>query len=106
MGEVLPRDDESLLITLDRVEALEASRVVLVGGAETTQADGSKLRLDGLRVRVTPRVNAVSRTLVLDLPELLSSFEGFGAKVELGIPFLRAAGIPLPEALSLTSLSI
>merc|ERR1712032_1083053 len=48
----------------------------------------------------------VSRMLVFDTPELLSSFEGFGARLEVGLPFLRGAGLPLPEALRLSRLQV
>jgi len=98
--EYLP--EGTLRVQLVAVEALEAGRLVLVADAEVSQADGSILRLKGLRVRTRPR--AQSNLLVLDLPELISTFEGFGAKLEVGLPFLRAAGIPLPECLRLSSL--
>ena len=59
-----------------------------------------------MRVRTTPRVNAAQKLVVLDRPELVSAFEGFGAKVEVGLPFLRAAGVPLPPDVALTSLAV
>ena len=40
------------------------------------------------------------------MPELESSFEGFGAKLEVGLPFLRAAGVPLPPDAVLTSITV
>ena len=43
---------------------------------------------------------------VLDAPELLTTFEGFGATLEVGLPFLRGAGIPLPAALTLSALDV
>ena len=42
----------------------------------------------------------------VDRPELVSSFEGFGAKVEIGLPFLRAAGVPLPPDVKLTRVTV
>lgn len=95
-----------MVVTLVSVEPPQAGRVVLVADAEALQADGTTLRLSGMRVRCTPKVGSAGRLLVLDRPELLSSFEGFGAKLEVGLPFLRAAGVPLPEDLRLTSLSV
>ena len=37
---------------------------------------------------------------------MISSFEGFGAKLEVGLPFLRGAGIPLPDGLTLDALEV
>jgi len=88
------------------VEAPQAGRLVLVADAEATQADGSVLRLNGMRVRTRPRASVGASLIVLDSPELVSSFEGFGAKVELGLPFLRAAGVPLPPDVSITRLHV
>lgn len=101
IGAALPRDSESLQINLVRVEALEANRIVLVADAEATQSDGNRVQLRGMRVRTAPRASAGQRLVLLDRPELMSSFEGFGAKLEVGLPFLRAAGIPLPDAISI-----
>lgn len=105
IGEALPRDRQNLVVKLVRVEAPQDGRIVLVADAEAAQPDGTVIRLSGMRVRCTPRASKTSRLLVLDRPELVSSFSGFGAKVELGLPFLRAAGLPLPDDLSLTSLT-
>lgn len=103
IGEALPRDRSGLVINLVSVEPPQAGKLVLVADAEATQSDGSVVRLSGMRVRSTPRVSAAEgNLLVLDRPELVSSFEGFGAKVELGLPFLRAAGVPLPPDVRLT----
>jgi len=107
IGEVLPDSSSGpLLVTLTKVEALEGGRIVLVADAEGQRADGSTLSLQGMRVRVRPLASPASKVLVLDSPELLSSFEGFGAKLEVGLPFLRAAGLPLPQPLSLTKLVV
>ena len=106
IGEALPRDRSALVVTLVSVEPPQAGRLVLVADAEATQADGNVVRLSGMRVRCTPIVGSAGRLLVLDRPELLSSFEGFGAKLEVGLPFLRAAGLPLPDDLKLTSLRV
>ena len=106
IGEALPRDRSALVVSLVRVEAPQDGKLVLVADAEATQADGNVLRLSGMRIRTTPRADAASRLVVLDRPELLSSFEGFGAKVEVGLPFLRAAGVPLPDDISLSSLVV
>jgi len=103
MGEVLPRDS-SLKIDLTRVEALQEGRVVLQADAEATAADGSVRTLQGMRVRTFVRLSG--GMVLLDSPELVSSFEGFGAKIELGLPFLRGAGIPVPEPLRLSSLVV
>lgn len=103
MGEVLPRDS-SLKIDLTRVEALQEGRVVLQADAEATAADGSVRSLQGMRVRTYVRLS--QGMILLVSPELVSSFEGFGAKLELGLPFLRGAGIPVPEPLRLSSLVI
>ena len=69
-------------------------------------ADGTRTELEGLRVRSLVKVNKIERLLVLDMPELLSTFEGFGAKLEVGLPFLRGAAIPLPELLELSSFEV
>ena len=106
IGEVLPREYESLVFDLRRVEALQRGRVVLEADAAATQTDGTVTRLQGLRVRTSVRLDKVSNMVLLDSPELISSFEGFGAKIELGLPFLRGAGIPLPEPLRLSSIVV
>eukprot|EP00908_Phaeocystis_cordata_P020345 Transcript_32011.p1 GENE.Transcript_32011~~Transcript_32011.p1 ORF type:complete len:383 (-),score=124.97 Transcript_32011:202-1350(-) len=103
IGEVLPRDS-SLRFDLTRVEALQEGRVVLQADAEATAADGTRTTLQGLRVRTFVRLS--QGMILLVSPELVSSFEGFGAKVELGLPFLRGAGIPVPEPLRLRSLLV
>lgn len=103
IGQVLPRDD-SLKIDLTRVEALQNGRVVLQADAEATAADGSVRSLQGMRVRTFVRLS--EGMILLVSPELVSSFEGFGAKVELGLPFLRGAGIPVPAPLRLSELVI
>ena len=59
-----------------------------------------------MRVRTRVRVGEAGRLVVLDSPELLSTFEGFGATLEEGLPFLRGAGIPLPAALTLSALDV
>lgn len=108
MGEVLPADS-SLKIDLTRVEALQEGRVVLQADAEATAADGSVRTLQGMRVRTFVRLSgggATQQQIFLDRPELVSSFEGFGAKVELGLPFLRGAAIPVPKPLRLRSLVV
>ena len=104
IGEALPRDRSALQINLVSVEAPQKGRLVLVADAEVTQSDGRIVRLSGMRVRTTPKADG--SLLVLDRPELVSSFEGFGAKLEVGLPFLRAAGIPLPDDLKLTGLRV
>lgn len=106
IGEALPRDRSGLVINLVRVEPPTRGRLVLVADAEATQSDGSVVRLQGMRVRTTPRASTAERMVLLDTPELVSSFEGFGAKLEVGLPFLRAAGIPLPRDISITSLTV
>jgi hypothetical protein len=111
IGEILPRDASGLRITLKSVELDESDggRLVLVADAEAApQADGRLLSLQGLRVRTKPRVptDGSRRLLVLDRPELLSTVEGFGAKVEVGLPFLLAAGVPLPEDVALTEIAV
>ena len=95
------------MIRLVSVEPPQDGRLVLVADAEATQADGAVMRLSGMRVRTTPRVSAgQANLLVLDRPELVSSFEGFGAKVEVGLPFLRAAGVPLPPDVRLERVTV
>ena len=79
-------------------------RQVLQADAEATAADGSVRSLQGMRVRTYVRLS--QGMILLVSPELVSSFEGFGAKLELGLPFLRGAGIPVPEPLRLSSLVI
>lgn len=108
IGEALPRDRSGLVIKLVSVESPASDgRLVLVADAEATQSDGSVVSLNGMRVRCTPRVSLTdANLLVLDRPELVSSFEGFGAKVEVGLPFLRAAGVPLPPDVKLTRVSV
>jgi len=106
IGETLPRDASSLKINLVRVESLAAGRIVLVADADALKEDGTTLELRGMRVRTTPRASAGQRLILLDKPELVSSFEGFGAKVEVGLPFLRAAGIPLPDAVSIDRITV
>ena len=106
IGEILPRDRSGLVINLVRVEPPADGRLVLVADAEATQSDGTTIALSGMRVRTRPKANAGSDLIVLDKPELLSSFEGFGAKVELGLPFLRAAGVPLPPDVSIRNLRV
>lgn len=106
IGEVLPRDSQALTINLNRVEALQGGRIILQADAESIQRDGTKLALQGMRVRTFVRVNQLDGLVMLDSPELISSFEGFGAKVEVGLPFLRGAGIPLPDFLSFSSLVV
>ena len=104
IGELLPR--EKLTVNLRSVESLQAGKVVLVADATTTRDDGSTLALQGMRVRTRVRVGEAGRLVVLDSPELLSTFEGFGATLEVGLPFLRGAGIPLPAALTLSALDV
>ena len=104
IGELLPR--EKLTVNLRSVESLQAGKVVLVADATTTRDDGSTLALQGMRVRTRARVGEAGRLVVLDSPELLSTFEGFGATLEVGLPFLRGAGIPLPAALTLSALDV
>lgn len=99
IGQNLP--EGTLAVDLVAVEALSKGRLVLVADAEAQQADGQVVRLQGLRVRTRPRTSLTM--LVLDTPELISTFEGFGARLEFGLPFLRAAGIPLPNAIDLRS---
>ena len=106
IGEALPRDRSGLVIQLVKVEPPQDGRLVLVADAQATQSDGSVLQLQGMRVRTTPRTSLQTGLLILDSPELVSSFEGFGAKVEVGLPFLRAAGVPLPPDVRLTSLVV
>lgn len=106
IGEVLPREYESIRFDLRRVEALQRGRVVLQADAEATGADGRLVTLQGMRVRTSVRLDALNNMVLLDSPELISSFEGFGAKIELGLPFLRGAGIPLPNALRLSSVLV
>lgn len=77
---------------------------MLQADAEATAADGSVRTLQGMRVRTFVRLSG--GMVLLDSPELVSSFEGFGAKIELGLPFLRGAGIPVPEPLRLSSLVV
>jgi len=104
IGRVLPA--ESLRITLQSIESIRDGRVTLVAVGSTTAEDGSNLTLEGLRVRTRVRVNRVERLIVLQSPELVSTFEGFGARLEVGLPFLRGAGIPLPEGLNIASLEV
>jgi len=99
IGETLP--EGTLNVELVNVEALANGKLVLVADAEATQSDGSVVRLQGLRVRTRPR--ASPSLLVLDTPELISTFEGFGARLEFGLPFMRAAGVPLPAGILLQS---
>tara|TARA_B110001452_G_scaffold264495_1_gene267586 strand:- start:195 stop:1349 length:1155 start_codon:yes stop_codon:yes gene_type:complete len=106
IGEVLPREYENIRFDLRRVESLQRGRVVLQADAEATGADGTRTRLEGMRVRTSIRLDRLSNMVLLDSPELISSFEGFGAKIELGLPFLRGAGIPLPEPLRLSSIVV
>lgn len=106
IGEALPRDSSSLQFRLVRVESLAAGRIVLVVDADAVQQDGTGVQLRGMRVRTTPRASAGQRLILLDLPELVSSFEGFGAKLEVGLPFLRAAGIPLPDNVTIERLVV
>ena len=108
IGEALGTRGEpgALKVQLERVEAPQGGKLVLVAGAEATQRDGVTRSLTGMRVRCTPRVASNGRLVVLDRPELVSSFEGFGAKVEVGLPFLRAAGVPLPADVALRSLIV
>ena len=101
IGQQLP--EGALNVQLVNVESLTNGRLVLVADAEATQSDGSVVRLQGMRVRTRPRASPT--TLVLDFPELISTFEGFGAKLEFGLPFLRAAGLPLPKGLTLSTVS-
>ena len=101
IGQQLP--EGALSVQLVNVESLTNGRLVLVADAEATQRDGSVVRLQGMRVRTRPRASPTM--LVLDFPELISTFEGFGAKLEFGLPFLRAAGLPLPKGLTLSTVS-
>ena len=101
IGQQLP--EGALNVQLVNVESLTNGRLVLVADAEATQSDGSVVRLQGMRVRTRPRASPTM--LVLDFPELISTFEGFGAKLEFGLPFLRAAGLPLPKGLTLSTVS-
>ena len=101
IGQQLP--EGALSVQLVNVESLTNGRLVLVADAEATQSDGSVVRLQGMRVRTRPRASPTM--LVLDFPELISTFEGFGAKLEFGLPFLRAAGLPLPKGLTLSTVS-
>jgi len=73
---------------------------------EVLPAESSSLVISLTKVRTRPLASRVSRMLVFDTPELLSSFEGFGARLEVGLPFLRGAGLSLPEALSLSRLQV
>jgi len=93
--------------TLKSVETTSGGggQLILVADAEGTQADGRLLRLQGMRVQVTPMASDAG-LLILDSPKLLSTFEGFGAKVEVGLPFLRAAGVPLPRDVTLRALTV
>ena len=84
IGEVLPREYENIRFDLRRVESLQRGRVVLQADAEATGADGTRTRLEGMRVRTSIRLDRLSNMVLLDSPELISSFEGFGAKIELG----------------------
>ena len=102
----MPAVREKLTVNLRSVESLQAGKVVLVADATTTRDDGSTLALQGMRVRTRVRVGEAGRLVVLDSPELLSTFEGFGATLEVGLPFLRGAGIPLPAALTLSALDV
>jgi hypothetical protein len=104
IGETLP--DGTLKVSLVKVEPPANGKIVLVADAEATQRDGSTVRLQGARVRTTPRASVADRLLLLDAPELVSTFEGFGAKVEMGLPFLRAAGIPLPPDVTLSKIVV
>ena len=104
IGETLPIRDGTLRVNLVKAEPPVKGRLVLVADAEVVQSDGRVVTLQGMRVRCTPR--ASGRMLVLDAPELISTFEGFGAKLEVGLPFLRGAGVPLPDGLRLNALRV
>lgn len=105
MGQVLPQS-EALRVSLVRVESLQAGRITLLANGLLEQRDGTTLTLEGMRVRTLVRVDKLERLVVLDRPELLSAFEGWGARLEVGLPFLRGAGLPLPEGLSLEALDV
>lgn len=106
IGRVLPADSDALRIRLRSVESLRDGRVTLVADGSTSADDGSTVTLAGLRVRTRVSVSRVERLIVLRSPELLSTFEGLGAKVEVGLPFLRGAGVPLPDGLDVESLRV
>ena len=92
IGEILPRVRP--VINLVRVEPPADGRLVLVADAEATQSDGTTIALSGMRVRTRPKANAGSDLIVLDKPELLSSFEGLeqgGARIALPTCGGRAA---------------
>ena len=103
IGELLPR--EKLTVNPRSVESLQAGKVVLVADATTTRDDGSLLALQGMRVRTRVRVGEAGRLVVLDSPELRRPSRD-GATLEVGLPFLRGAGIPLPAALTLSALDV
>jgi len=106
IGRVLPADSDALRIQLRSIESLRDGRVTLVADGSTRAEDGSNLTLEGLRVRTRVRVSRVEKLIVLQSPELISTFEGLGAKLEVGLPFLRGAGIPLPQWLDIDSLKV
>lgn len=106
IGSVLPQDTAALRITLREVESLRDGRITLVADGTSTRADGSLVSLQGLRVRTAVGVSRVERMVVLSRSELLSTFEGLGARLEVGLPFLRGAGIPLPAGLTLEQLAV
>ena len=104
IGQALPQGWGD--VRLRRIESLDGGRLTLVADGAVENADGTRTELEGLRVRSLVKVNKIERLLVLDMPELLSTFEGFGAKLEVGLPFLRGAAIPLPELLELSSFEV
>jgi len=109
IGAYLPLEGSSLEFTLRAVETSAGGHLVLVADATGTQADGRTTSLQGMRVQVTPMLSSEGSgkgLLILNAPKLLSTFEGFGARVELGLPFLRAAGVPLPPELGLSRLVV
>jgi hypothetical protein len=135
IGEALPRDRSGLVVNLVRVEP-QQNRLILIADAEATQSDGSVVKLSGMRVRTRPTASAGASLVTLDRPELVSSFEGpsdyirsnlavagpsvcspslvrsmcvlagFGARLEVGLPFLRAAAVPLPSDLCISKLRV
>ena len=109
IGAYLPMEGNTLEFTLRAVETSAGGHLVLVADATGTQADGRTTSLQGMRVQVTPMLSSEDSgkgLLILNAPKLLSTFEGFGARVELGLPFLRAAGVPLPPELGLSRLVV
>ena len=109
IGAYLPMEGNTLEFTLRAVETSAGGHLVLVADATGTQADGRMTSLQGMRVQVTPMLSSEDSgkgLLILNAPKLLSTFEGFGARVELGLPFLRAAGVPLPPELGLSRLVV